>query len=202
MGFMAPYVPAEPEMLLQLEKLVSLRASDTFVDLGSGDGRVVRAAVERFGCSGVCVELDDELMALAREENAKLPDKVQQKIELLDGDALQVPWLERDPSVVFAYLSQPALQKLRPAFEQVCARRGVVVTCVFAVPGWGDRLRTSIPVASRRGEARRLFVYGTAKSHPGPQLPSQLRDVRPSCGALGHAGEPPLEPASCTAGAA
>jgi SAM-dependent methyltransferase len=171
-------------MLQQLEKLVTLRATDTFVDLGSGDGRVVRAAVERFGCSGVCVELDDELMELAREENAKLPEKVQQKIELLDGDALSVPWLDRDPTVVFAYLSQPALQMLRPKFEQVCARRGVVVTCVFSVPGWSDKLRTSIPVATRRGEARRLFVYGTARPQRA-SLPPQLSDVRPVCSVLG-----------------
>merc|ERR1719217_1750721 len=98
MGFMAPYVPAEPEMLQLLEKLVSLHASDTFVDLGSGDGRVVRAAVERFGCSGVCVELDDELMDLAREENAKLPEKVQQKIELLDVHPRQEARSSAEPS--------------------------------------------------------------------------------------------------------
>lgn len=190
-------------MLQQLEKLVTLRAADTFVDLGSGDGRVVRAAVERFGCSGVCVELDDELMAVAREENAKLPAKVQQKIELLDGDALQVPWLERKPTVVFAYLSQPALQLLRPAFEQVRARGGVVVTCVFAVPGWGEKLRTSIPVASRRGDPRRLFAYGTGGRLPpaSPRLPAAV----PRTGidlAADLPREPPLCAGGCTSGCA
>jgi SAM-dependent methyltransferase len=159
MGFLAPYVPAEPEMLTQLGKLVPLSASDVFVDLGSGDGRVVRDAVKRYGCTGVCVELDDELMEQARELNEELHPEVQKKIDLLEGDFESVPWLAKNPTVVFAYLSQHALEALLPSLEQVYAGRGTVVSCVFPIPRWGARLRGSVPVGSSPREPRRLFVY-------------------------------------------
>lgn len=62
----APYVPSQKRYLKQaLTKLYPLNASDTLIDLGSGDGLVLRAAARR-GATAIGYELNPLLFVLSR----------------------------------------------------------------------------------------------------------------------------------------
>ena len=47
--------------------LAKISADDVVVDIGCGDGRLVSAASTQFGCRGIGVERDGDLVELARE---------------------------------------------------------------------------------------------------------------------------------------
>ena len=57
-----PFVPTPWLILDEMLKLADIRAGDTVYDLGSGDGRLVIAAAERYGARGVGVERHRDLV--------------------------------------------------------------------------------------------------------------------------------------------
>src|SRR5262245_55136210 len=58
-----PYVPTPPVVVEEMLRLANVKAGDFVIDLGSGDGRVVIAAVKKFGARAVGVDLDPERIA-------------------------------------------------------------------------------------------------------------------------------------------
>jgi hypothetical protein len=58
-----PFVPTPPVVVEEMLRLASVGPSDFLIDLGSGDGRVVIAAVRKFGARGVGVDLDPDRIA-------------------------------------------------------------------------------------------------------------------------------------------
>lgn len=66
-----PYVPTPWRIVEEMHKLADIRADDFVMDLGSGDGRLVISAAERFGARGYGVDIDSQLVKLANENAAK-----------------------------------------------------------------------------------------------------------------------------------
>ena len=62
----APYVPMSRAVLERMMALVEPRAGDIWVDLGSGDGRVLIEAAKRFSVRGIGIERISALRTLAR----------------------------------------------------------------------------------------------------------------------------------------
>lgn len=67
-----PYLPCGVEEILALVREVPVRAEDTFVDLGSGLGRVVILAHLLSGATALGVEIQDPLVRSAQERSAAL----------------------------------------------------------------------------------------------------------------------------------
>ena len=60
-----PYVPTPQEVVDRMLQMASVTSSDLVYDLGSGDGRIVIQAAEKFGARGVGVEYDPPVAQLA-----------------------------------------------------------------------------------------------------------------------------------------
>ncbi|WP_439571893.1 hypothetical protein [Sphingomonas sp.] len=60
-----PYVPTPPEVVEGMLDMAELKAGERLIDLGSGDGRIPRAAARR-GATALGVEIDSDLVARAR----------------------------------------------------------------------------------------------------------------------------------------
>ena len=56
----APFVPTPLPIVEKMLELARVTANDVVYDLGSGDGRTVILAAQKFGAEAVGVELDDE----------------------------------------------------------------------------------------------------------------------------------------------
>jgi SAM-dependent methyltransferase len=66
-----PYVPTPWQIVDEMLKLAEVREGDYLIDLGSGDGRIVITAAERFGARGYGVDIDAQLVKYANERAAK-----------------------------------------------------------------------------------------------------------------------------------
>jgi len=66
-----PYVPTPWKIVDDMLRLASVRKDDFVIDLGSGDGRLVITAAERYGARGFGVDIDTALVKLANENAAK-----------------------------------------------------------------------------------------------------------------------------------
>ena len=117
---------------------VHVDVSDTFVELGCGDGRVALEAAQR-GARAVCVERDAVLAAKARQHltSSGHSDLVEvTEIDLFEANLT-------DATVIFLFLLPELNSALRPTLASA-PRLRAVVSHKFEVYGWpcGERLRT------------------------------------------------------------
>jgi SAM-dependent methyltransferase len=109
--FEAPYIPSPVSTVDEMLRLAGLGQDDTVYDLGAGDGRVVIAAASKFGARGVGVEIDAELVAMARAKAARAG--VADRVRFLQQDMFKTDL--REATVVALYLSPNFNLRLRPA---------------------------------------------------------------------------------------
>jgi tRNA G37 N-methylase Trm5 len=106
-----PYVPTPQEVVDEMLKLGGVKAGDTVIDLGCGDGRIVVTAVSKFGAArAMGVDIDPERIKEANE-NAKKAN-VTNKVKFVQGDLFDADI--REASVVTLYLLPDFNLKLRP----------------------------------------------------------------------------------------
>lgn len=134
-------------MLDQLD----LGANDVLYDLGCGDGRILIAAVERFGCRAVGIEIDPRVARIARENVRRAGCG---RIRIVTGDANRYCLDEAD--AVTIYLFPETMTKLCPKIETT------IVSYQHKIPGRGRQRRIhcqtgSIYVAAPRPINARTF---------------------------------------------
>jgi SAM-dependent methyltransferase len=107
--FVAPYVNTTREDVELMLEMADVGAADYVIDLGSGDGRIVINAALR-GAMGHGIELDRELVALARERARAA--EVSDRVAFREGDIFQADI--GAATVVTMYLMPDVNLRLRP----------------------------------------------------------------------------------------
>ena len=69
---LAPYYPTPESIVKRMLELGELKAGEKMFDLGSGDGRIVIMAAQKFGADATGVELDNDLWRQSTEKIRKL----------------------------------------------------------------------------------------------------------------------------------
>ncbi len=147
----APYVPTPWNVVDALFKLGGVTASDFLIDLGSGDGRIVIAAATKLGARGMGVDLDDNLVRMARREAAR--QGVGERVSFAAEDLFFVD-LSR-ASVITLYMSESVNLRLRPALFKL--KPGTrILSHDFDMAQWTPDGQVTVPVPDK--------PYGAPKS--------------------------------------
>jgi SAM-dependent methyltransferase len=104
------YVATSPEMVDRMVDVARVRPGDVVYDLGCGDGRMVIAAAKKFGTRGVGVDIDPDLIrvARARAKAEGVDDLVTFKVQDLFASDLH------EATVVMLYLLPAVNLRLKP----------------------------------------------------------------------------------------
>jgi len=136
----APYVPTGRKDTGAILKIAQMRPGEVFFDLGSGDGRFVRAAA-RLGARAIGIEQSWTLVAWSKMVWWLTPGARSQGSALfIRGNFLKRDL--RDADIIFCYLMPKAMEKLKPKFERELRPGTRILSRAFKVPGWvpGERL--------------------------------------------------------------
>jgi len=140
-----PYVPTPMKVVDAMLGLGGVGPDDYLIDLGSGDGRISIRAATRFGTQGMGVDLDDNLVDMARTDAKK--QGVAGKVtfaarNLFDTDLSRA-------TVITAYLLHSVNLRLRPVlFEQL--KPGTrIVTHDFDFGDWKPDQKITIDVPDK-----------------------------------------------------
>ena len=114
----APFVPTRQRDVEELFALYDFKPGDVFVDLGSGDGRMLAAAAAR-DITAVGYELNPFLVAYSRYRLARFGTRARVKLE--DFWRSQLP---ADTAVVFVFLAGPFMKKLDDKLQSEARRLG------------------------------------------------------------------------------
>lgn len=129
---LAPYVVSPQSIVERMLEMADLRPGETVYDLGSGDGRVLITAVQRFHAKAVGVEISEALVDATNERIRK--NGLQHDARVIHGDLLKVDLSPAD--VVTIYLMTDSNEMLRPNMEKYLHPGARVVSHEYAVPGW------------------------------------------------------------------
>jgi SAM-dependent methyltransferase len=111
--FDPPFIVTPDHVTQAMLELAGVRACDHVIDLGSGDGRIVIAAAQRFGASGLGVEIVPALVAQSRD-NARRAG-VAEKAAFIEQDLFAAD-LSR-ATVITMYLLPEVNLRLRPRLQ-------------------------------------------------------------------------------------
>jgi len=129
---LAPYVVSPQQIVDRMLELADPKPGETVYDLGSGDGRILITAVQRYRARAVGIEISDALVQSTTDRIQKLG--LQNDARVIHGDFLQVDLSPAD--VVTMYLATDANEMLRPNLEKYLKNGARVVSHDYAVPGW------------------------------------------------------------------
>lgn len=126
-----PYVPTPPEVVEGMLDMAVLKAGERLIDLGSGDGRIPRAAARR-GASALGVEIDAGLVARARSLTRL--EGLEERARFLRDDLFTVSL--RDADVVTLYLLPDVNERLKPKILNEMKAGARVVSHAFDMGDW------------------------------------------------------------------
>lgn len=129
---LAPYVVSPQQIVDRMLELADLKPGETVYDLGSGDGRILITAVQRYRAKAVGIEISDALVYSTTERIQRLG--LQNDARVIHGDFLHADLSPAD--VVTMYLATDANEMLRPNLEKYLHNGARVVSHDYAVPGW------------------------------------------------------------------
>jgi SAM-dependent methyltransferase len=126
------YVPTPLEVVDAMLKLAEVKGADIVYDLGSGDGRILIAAAQKYGARGVGIEIDPDLVKEATE-NAKAAG-VADKVRFVNADLFEADISEA--TVVTMYLLERLNEKLRPKLLRDLKPGTRIVSHRFRMGDW------------------------------------------------------------------
>ncbi len=141
-AFGAPYLPTMQKQTEAALELLDLKPGQTLLELGCGDGRVLRAAAER-GIYGVGYELNPLLVLAAK----CMTFKYRKSVKIRWGNYWRAEWPETDG--IFVFLLDKYMGKLDKNITQRYRGKKVKLASIaFKIPG-------REPAKSRSG----VFMY-------------------------------------------
>jgi hypothetical protein len=134
-----PYVPTPQVVVDEMLRVGRASPDDYVIDLGSGDGRILITAAQKFGGRGHGVELDDALLAESNE-NARLAG-VADRVQFRREDLFQAD-LSR-ATLITMYLIPRVNARLLPRLVEL--KPGTrIVSHDFDLEGWRPDANTTI----------------------------------------------------------
>lgn len=127
-----PYVPTPDAVVDGMLRLAQVGPQDVVYDLGSGDGRIVITAAERYGATGVGIDIDPDRIRDGRENASSAG--VGDRVRFIQGDLFEADI--RPATVVTLYLLSSVNEEIRPRLLNQLRPGTRVVSHAFDMGPW------------------------------------------------------------------
>jgi 16S rRNA A1518/A1519 N6-dimethyltransferase RsmA/KsgA/DIM1 with predicted DNA glycosylase/AP lyase activity len=154
---LGPRIPTPQLIVERMLEAAHVTAEDLVYDLGSGDGRIVVTAVQKFGARAVGVEIMPDLCKQARDRIQSLG--LTERARIIEGSALRVDLTPA--TVITMFFMTNSNERLKPALLKL--HRGTrVVSNQFPIGGW----KAAQVVHLKTGKMENsIFVYEIGRTN-------------------------------------
>src|ERR1700733_12278204 len=150
---LAPYYPTPETIVERMLDLGGLKAGEKMFDLGSGDGRIVIMAAQKYHADATGVELDSDLVASSQAKVRQLGLKT---ARIVYGDILKQDY--SSANLITVYLLPESNIKVRPILEEQLKKGTRIVAHDFVIGGWTPVKTVTIP-DDGEGRSHMLYLY-------------------------------------------
>jgi len=129
---LAPYIPTPQLIVERMLEAGHVQPGNVVYDLGSGDGRIVITAAQKFGAKAVGVEIRPDLCRIATERIRSMG--LEDRVRMVQGNVLTVDLSPADVVTMFLLTSSNDL--LKPNLKRYLKPGARVVSNQFPIRGW------------------------------------------------------------------
>ena len=151
---LAPYYPTPNAVVERMLTFAGLKAGETVFDLGSGDGRIVIIAAQKFQANAIGVELDNDLAISSAARIRRMG--LEKTARIIHGDILKQDYSSAD--VIAVYLLPESNIRVRPILEPQLKKGTRIVAHDFEIGGWTP-VKTETIADDGEGRSHTLFLY-------------------------------------------
>src|SRR4051794_7761745 len=152
---LAPYYPTPETIVDKMLQLGGLKAGEKMYDLGSGDGRIVIVAAQKFHAQAIGVELDKDLCKQSAAKILKLG--LDKNAHIVNGDLLKQNYGSAD--LVTVYLLPDAVNnKVQPLLDKQLKKGARIVAKDFDFKNWTPEKVENI-ADDGEGRSHTLYLY-------------------------------------------
>jgi protein-L-isoaspartate O-methyltransferase len=150
---LAPYYPTPETIVTKMLQMGGLKAGEKMFDLGSGDGRIVIMAAQKFHADATGVEMDKDLYKQSTEKIRKLG--LEKTARIINGDLFKQNYSSADMLTV--YLLPASNSKVAPMLEGQLKKGTRIVSHDFQFP-WTPEKEETIE-DDGEGRSHTLYLY-------------------------------------------
>jgi protein-L-isoaspartate O-methyltransferase len=150
---LAPYYPTPHSVVEKMLKFGGLKPGEKMFDLGSGDGRVVIMAAQKFQADATGVEMDQDLW---KQSTEKIKGLGLRSARIIRGDIATQDYSSAD--LITVYLLPASNDKIRPLLEKQLKKGTRIVSHDFEFAGWKP-VKTEHIDDDGEGRSHTLYLY-------------------------------------------
>jgi protein-L-isoaspartate O-methyltransferase len=151
---LAPYYPTPLSVVEKMLDLGGLKAGEKMFDLGSGDGRIVIMAAQKYHADATGIELMDDLYRQSMEKIRSLG--LQKTARIIHGDIFKQDY--SPANMITVYLLPVSNDKVRPMLEKQLKKGTRVVSHDFPFRDWTPEKEVTIE-DDGEGRSHTLYLY-------------------------------------------
>ena len=151
---LAPYYPTPLTVVQKMLDLGALKADEKMFDLGSGDGRIVIMAAQKYHADATGVEFADDLYRQSMEKIRSLG--LQKTARIIRGDIFKKDY--SSANLITVYLLPTSNDKVRPLLEKQLKKGSRVVSHDFPFRDWTPDKEVTIE-DDGEGRSHTLYLY-------------------------------------------
>jgi protein-L-isoaspartate O-methyltransferase len=151
---LAPYYPTPLTIVEKMLDLGGLKAGEKMFDLGSGDGRIVIMAAQKYQADATGVEMQDDLYRQSMQKIRALG--LDKTARIIHGDIMKQDYSTAD--LITIYLLPVSNDKVRPLLEKQLKKGTRIVCHDFPVRDWTPVKEVSIE-DDGEGRSHTLYLY-------------------------------------------
>lgn len=157
--YLAPGVWSPMTVCERMLELANLKPGETVFDLGSGDGRVLIIAAQKFGARAVGVEISENLVK--RSQDRIHAEGLAERVNVIHDDLMNVDISPAD--VVTIYLLRDSNDVLRPKLEMSLKPGARVVSHDYEIRGWKP---VAVEKTKANNRSHAIYLYEIPRKKP------------------------------------
>lgn len=133
----SPYVATQSKRILEILENAHLKKGKLFIELGSGDGRVVRKVVKKYQVKGIGIDINPLLVfwssLLSNLDSSQPKSIVFQRKNIFDVDLTKADY-------VYIFLMPKLIEELTPKLDKELKKGAIVISHGFPFKSWQKKL--------------------------------------------------------------
>ena len=148
-----PFVPTPIKVVKKMVELANPKPNELLIDLGCGDGRIIRYASKEYGCKSIGIEINPLLIDYA---NKKIIEEKLNNVKIIYGNLFKYDFSKAN--ILTLYLTSKAIEILKPKLMQMLLNGSRIICHDFPIKGLKPKIIEEVKI-KYSPRIHRVYLY-------------------------------------------
>jgi predicted RNA methylase len=148
-----PFVPTPIEVVKKMVELANPKPNELLMDLGCGDGRIIRYASKEYGCKSIGIEINPLLINYT---NKKIIEEKINNAKIIHGDLFNYDF--NKANILTLYLTSKAIEFLKPKLMQMLLNGSRIICHDFPIKDLKPKIIEEVKI-KYSPRIHRVYLY-------------------------------------------